>query len=197
MRLFQSIFNRLNDIILSLILFSVTLPFILVFIPLIKLDSNGPILYKQKRVGLNGKYFTMYKFRSMQIDAEKNGPVWAKEKDSRVTTIGRFMRLTRLDEVPQVFNILKDEMSFIGPRPERPEFVCQLSKIIPEYNKRHNIKPGLTGWAQVKYSYGSSIEDTKQKLIYDLFYIRNRCFILDLTILFLTIGVVIFQKGAR
>jgi sugar transferase (PEP-CTERM system associated) len=164
---------------------------------LIKLESRGPILYKQERVGRNGKVFTVLKFRSMRVDAEKNGPVWASTEDDRVTRIGRVIRKIRVDEIPQFWNILKGEMNFVGPRPERPHFVRQLAEEIPYYEQRHLIAPGLTGWAQIKYPYGSSIEDARQKLQYDLYYIKNQSLILDATILFETIKTILFGRGAR
>ena len=161
----KAFLNRIFDITLASMLLIPTLPLLLITALLIKIYSPGPILYRQKRVGLNGQTFDVYKFRSMRSDAEKNGPIWASKNDTRVTKVGKVIRLFRIDEIPQVINIFKGEMSFIGPRPERPEFVEKLSKLIPRYSERHKIKPGLTGWAQVKYSYGASIEDTKIKLV--------------------------------
>ena len=163
----------------------------------IKLDSPGPIFYLQERVGKGGEGFKILKFRSMRTDAEKDGPVWAKESDHRVTRIGRIIRKLRIDELPQFINVLQGEMSFIGPRPERPEFVRLLEREIPYYSQRHLIKPGLTGWAQIRYPYGASIEDAKEKLQYDLYYIKNLSPLLDLIILFETIRIVIFGRGAR
>jgi sugar transferase (PEP-CTERM system associated) len=174
-----------------------SLPFAILTVILIKIDSKGPVLYRQERVGKNGKVFTLYKFRSMRIDAEKDGPVWAKDSDDRVTRVGRIIRKIRLDEIPQFWNILKGEMSFVGPRPERPHFVAQLSEQIPFYGQRHLIAPGLTGWAQIKYPYGSSVEDARQKLMYDLYYIKNQSLVLDAMILFETIKTIIFGRGAR
>jgi len=164
----------------------------LIFIPFIiiaiKLESKGKIIYKQERVGLNNKKFNVYKFRTMQENAEQNGAVWASINDPRVTKIGKLMRRTRLDEIPQFFNILIGNMSFVGPRPERPEFVEQLKKEIPFYNERHLIKPGLTGWAQINYPYGASVADAKEKLQYDLFYIKNQSVALDISIILKTIN---------
>src|SRR5262249_34680829 len=147
------------------------MPIMIVTALLIKLDSRGPVFYKQERVGKNGHTFVLTKFRSMKVDAEKSGPVWASKSDDRTTRVGRIIRKVRIDEIPQFLNILKGEMSFVGPRPERPHFVAQLAAEIPYYEQRHLIAPGLTGWAQIKYPYGASIEDARQKLQYDLFYI--------------------------
>lgn len=164
----------------------------------IKLDSPGPVIFKQKRVGENEKIFVLYKFRTMRNDAEKgSGAVWAKKNDPRVTRIGKFLRKTRLDELPQLFNVLKGDMSFVGPRPERPEFVEKLKEIIPYYSERHFVKPGVTGWAQVRYPYGASVEDAVEKLRYDLFYIKNLSMFLDLYIVFETFKVVLFGRGSR
>jgi exopolysaccharide biosynthesis polyprenyl glycosylphosphotransferase len=162
------------------------------------LESRGPVLYCQERLGENGRLFTVYKFRSMRVDAEKSGtPVWARTQDERVTRVGRIIRKTRLDELPQLWNVLRGDMSFVGPRPERPFFVEQLSKEIPFYQQRHAVKPGLTGWAQIKYQYGSSVEDAMEKLRYDLYYIKHLSFALDLSIVFDTVKVIIFGKGAK
>ncbi len=187
--------KRLSDILMAFVLFVpslVLLPFVSV---LIKATSPGPIFYKQKRVGKNGKIFEVIKFRSMKKDAEKNGAVWAKKEDPRITKFGNFLRKSRIDELPQIINVLKGEMSFIGPRPERPEFVNELKKEIPFYSIRHIIKPGLSGWAQVKFPYGASVKDAMEKLQYDLFYIKNRSFILDLAITAKTLAIVLSQKG--
>lgn len=162
---------------------------------LIKLDSRGPVLYKQERVGKNGCSFTVMKFRSMRTDAEKAGPVWASLDDDRTTRIGRVIRKLRVDEIPQFWNILRGEMDFVGPRPERPHFVSQLAEEIPYYEQRHLIAPGLTGWAQIKYPYGASIEDARQKLQYDLYYIKNQSLMLDAIILFETIKIILFGRG--
>ena len=174
-----------------------SLPIVIVTAILIKLESRGPIFYKQERVGKNGRTFTLMKFRSMRVDAEQDGPVWASKRDSRTTRVGRIIRIIRVDEIPQFWNILKGEMSFVGPRPERPHFVAQLAEEIPFYEQRHLIAPGLTGWAQIKYPYGASIEDARQKLQYDLFYIKNQGLVLDAIIIFETIKIILFGRGAQ
>ncbi|HET6646704.1 MAG TPA: TIGR03013 family XrtA/PEP-CTERM system glycosyltransferase [Pyrinomonadaceae bacterium] len=174
-----------------------SLPIVLLTAILIKLDSHGPILYRQERVGQNGRPFTLLKFRSMRVDAEEAGPVWASKDDDRVTRMGRIIRKIRVDEIPQFWNILRGEMNFVGPRPERPHFVSQLASEIPYYEQRHLIPPGLTGWAQIKYPYGASIEDARQKLQYDLFYVKNQSLILDAIILFETIKIILFGRGAH
>jgi sugar transferase (PEP-CTERM system associated) len=174
-----------------------SLPIALLTAILIKLDSPGPILYRQERVGENGRPFTLLKFRSMRVDAEEAGPVWARKDDERVTRMGRIIRKIRVDEIPQFWNILRGEMNFVGPRPERPHFVSQLASEIPYYEQRHLIPPGLTGWAQIKYPYGASIEDARQKLQYDLFYVKNQSLILDAIILFETIKIILFGRGAH
>jgi sugar transferase (PEP-CTERM system associated) len=183
--------------IVALIGFTISLPIMLVTAALIKLDSRGPIFYRQERVGKNGRMFVLTKFRSMKVDAEKSGPVWASKGDDRTTRVGRIIRKLRIDEIPQFWNILKGEMSFVGPRPERPHFVDQLAQEIPYYEQRHLIAPGLTGWAQIKYPYGASIEDARQKLQYDLFYIKNHGLILDAIIMFETIKIILFGRGAQ
>ncbi|MFN2481797.1 MAG: TIGR03013 family XrtA/PEP-CTERM system glycosyltransferase [Pyrinomonadaceae bacterium] len=175
----------------------VSLPVALLTAALIKLESPGPALYKQERVGVNGRVFTIMKFRSMRSDAEKSGPVWAQDNDARVTRVGRIIRKIRVDEIPQFWNILRGEMNFVGPRPERPHFVKQLAGEIPYYEQRHLIAPGLTGWAQIKYPYGSSVEDARQKLQYDLYYIKNQSLTLDAVILFETVKTILFGRGAR
>jgi sugar transferase (PEP-CTERM system associated) len=173
-----------------------SLPVALLTAALIKLDSRGPVLYSQERVGKNGRAFRVYKFRSMRTDAEANGPVWAsKDGDSRVTRVGRVIRKIRVDEIPQFWNILRGEMNFVGPRPERPHFVRQLAEEIPFYEQRHLIPPGLTGWAQIKYPYGASIEDARQKLQYDLYYIKNQSLLLDAVIMFETVKTILFGRG--
>jgi sugar transferase (PEP-CTERM system associated) len=174
-----------------------SLPIVIVTAILIKLESGGPVFYKQERVGQNGRTFTLMKFRSMRVDAEQDGPVWASKGDSRTTRVGRIIRKIRVDEIPQFWNILKGEMSFVGPRPERPHFVAQLAEEIPFYEQRHLIAPGLTGWAQIKYPYGASIEDARQKLQYDLFYIKNHGLVLDAIIIFETIKIILFGRGAQ
>ena len=188
--------KRLMDILVSLIILIITFPIILIVALAIKLDSKGPVFYKQIRVGKDGKEFKIYKFRSMIKDAEKyTGPVWSKKDDPRITRVGRIIRKFRLDEIPQFINVLRGEMSLVGPRPERPYFVEQLSKEIPLYKRRLKVKPGITGWAQVKHKYDESIEDVKKKVQYDLFYIENISLRMDLKILFRTIFVVLFGKG--
>jgi len=187
--------KRIMDVIFS-IGFGVFVALLLPFIALgIKLSGSGPIFYKQRRVGKDGKIFEIIKFRTMVPNAEKSGAKWAKKDDPRVTKFGKFLRVTRLDELPQLSNVLKGDMSFIGPRPERPEFVGRLSKKIPHYNLRHLIRPGLSGWAQVNYPYGASEEDAWKKLRYDLYYLKNRSLLLDVEIFLKTIRVVISRKG--
>ena len=161
------------------------------------LESGAPVLYRQERVGQHGRVFQLIKFRSMRVDAEGETPIWARQDDDRVTRIGRFIRITRLDELPQFWNVLRGDMSFVGPRPERPYFVEMLSQEIPFYHERHAVKPGLTGWAQVKYRYGASIEDATEKLRYDLYYIKHLSVVFDLTIVFDTVKVILFGKGAQ
>jgi sugar transferase (PEP-CTERM system associated) len=172
-----------------------SLPIAIVTAVLIKLDSRGPVLYKQERVGKNGGSFTVMKFRSMRTDAEKAGPVWASLDDDRTTRVGKIIRKLRIDEIPQFWNILRGDMDFVGPRPERPHFVAQLAEEIPYYEQRHLIAPGLTGWAQIKYPYGASIEDARQKLQYDLYYIKNQSLMLDAIILFETVKIILFGRG--
>lgn len=173
----------------------ISLPFAIVTAILIKVDSTGPILYKQERVGKNGQPFTLMKFRSMRTDAENAGPVWASPDDDRTTRVGKVIRKLRIDEIPQFWNIFRGEMDFVGPRPERQHFVSQLAQEIPYYEQRHLIAPGLTGWAQIKYPYGASIEDARQKLQYDLYYIKNQSLVLDAIILFETIKIILFGRG--
>jgi lipopolysaccharide/colanic/teichoic acid biosynthesis glycosyltransferase len=192
-----SALHRCADIVLSLALLVATLPLMLLTALLIRLDSRGPVLYRQERVGLRGRVFTLLKFRSMRLDAEARGPVWAAQRDPRVTRIGAFIRMTRIDELPQLLNVLRGEMSFIGPRPERPHFVAQLERELPFYRDRALVKPGLTGWAQVNYPYGASVEDARAKLSYDLYYVKHRSVLLDLLILVATVRVVLFRRGAR
>jgi sugar transferase (PEP-CTERM system associated) len=165
----------------------------------VKLESRrDPILYHQERIGLNGKVFTIHKFRTMRTDAEaETGPVWSRANDTRITATGRFMRRTRLDEIPQLWNVLRGEMSLIGPRPERPEFVRQLTEQIPFYGQRHVVKPGLTGWAQVRYSYGASVEDAVEKMQYDLYYVKNLSMRFDIVIALETVKTVLLRRGAR
>ncbi len=192
-----AVIGRAGDIALSLFLLILTLPLMLLTALAIKLDNPGPVFYRQERVGLGGVPFVLTKFRSMRVDAESAGPVWASKKDSRVTRVGAFMRATRIDELPQLICVLSGQMSFIGPRPERPHFVEKLANVIPFYHERSRVRPGLTGWAQVNYPYGASIEDARMKLSYDLYYARHRSLFLDVLILFSTIRVILFQEGAR
>ncbi|HWP53439.1 MAG TPA: TIGR03013 family XrtA/PEP-CTERM system glycosyltransferase [Pyrinomonadaceae bacterium] len=172
-----------------------SLPIAILTALLIKIDSRGPILYKQERVGQNGRTFTLMKFRSMRVDAEKDGPVWASSGDNRMTRVGRIIRKIRVDEIPQFWSILRGDMNFVGPRPERPHFVSQLAQEIDYYEQRHLVAPGLTGWAQIKYAYGASIEDARKKLEYDLYYIKNQNLALDATIMFETIKTILSGRG--
>ena len=189
--------RRLLDVTLSIIGLLVSLPVMALAAIAIKLDSRGPVLYRQTRVGQRNNNFTIMKFRSMKVDAEPGGAVWAEEDDPRVTRVGRVIRKLRIDELPQFVNIIRGEMSFIGPRPERPEFVERLEREIPYYSQRHLVKPGLTGWAQVRYPYCASVEDAVQKLQYDLYYIKNQSMLLDVITLFEKVRIVIFGRGAR
>jgi len=194
----RRISNRTLDLIGAVIGLVLCGPLMLLIALAIKGTSRGPALYKQERVGRNGERFQVMKFRSMRVDAEKSsGPVWAQADDPRVTTIGRWLRKLRLDELPQFLNVIKGEMSFVGPRPERPHFVEDLKEEIPFYDLRHSVRPGITGWAQVCYSYGATVEDSKVKLEYDLFYIKNNSISFDCLILFQTIKIMLFGKGAR
>jgi sugar transferase (PEP-CTERM system associated) len=190
--------KRAIDVVVSSLGLVLALPVIAVAAVAVRLTSPGPVLYHQQRVGRNGRVFTVHKFRSMRMDAEADtGPVWAsKEGDPRVTPIGAFLRKTRLDELPQLWNVLRGDMSFVGPRPERPEFVAELTRQIPFYGQRHIVRPGLTGWAQVRYSYGATTEDALQKLQYDLFYIKNLSIALDLFIILQTVKTVLLRRGA-
>ena len=185
------------DIAVAAVCLILLAPLLTLIAVLVRLDSPGPVFYRQERVGLGGQPFTLMKFRSMRADAEAQGPAWAKQRDPRVTRIGSFMRRTRIDELPQLINILRGEMSFIGPRPERPHFVEKLAEAIPFYRERARVKPGLTGWAQVNFPYGASIEDARGKLSYDLYYVKHRSLLLDLSILFATVRVILFQEGSR
>ena len=191
------VFKRLADVGVAAAGLVLAAPLMLLTAIAIRLDSPGPIFYRQERVGENDRLFTLCKFRSMRSDAEKGTPVWAKSHDSRVTRVGRFIRLTRLDELPQLVNVLRGDMSFVGPRPERPYFVQQLTAQIPFYAERHAVKPGVTGWAQVRYRYGASIEDAMEKLRYDLYYIKHLSIAFDLTIALDTIKVILCAKGAQ
>lgn len=189
--------KRCFDLLLSAVGLILASPLMLLSAIAIKLESPGPIFYTQERVGERGESFWVIKFRSMCQDAEKNGAVWAQKNDCRVTRFGGLIRKLRVDEIPQLFNVLKGEMSLVGPRPERPVFVKELAKKIPYYALRHNIKPGVTGWAQVCYPYGASEEDALRKLEYDLYYLKNLSLVMDLWIVFKTVKTVLFQKGAR
>ncbi|HTJ64918.1 MAG TPA: TIGR03013 family XrtA/PEP-CTERM system glycosyltransferase [Alphaproteobacteria bacterium] len=195
---FTDLLKRFFDIFVSAVMLLITSPFLLIAAILVKLESPGPILYRQERVGLHGRPFMVLKLRSMRQDAETNGaPQWAQVRDPRVTRVGAFIRLTRIDELPQLFTVLRGDMSFVGPRPERPYFVEQLSEAIPFYRERHCVKPGITGWAQVNYPYGASLEDSRQKLAYDLYYVKNHGLFLDFIILLSTVRVILMQQGAR
>lgn len=190
--------KRSMDLLISLSLLVVMSPFILLTALAVCIETGRPILYSQKRVGLLGKEFRIYKFRSMRQDAEKDGKArWATANDSRVTRVGAFIRNTRLDELPQLYNVIKGEMSIVGPRPERPEFVLELKEKIPFYDTRHYVKPGLMGWAQLKYPYGASVEDAKGKLEYDLYYSKNHSLVMDILIMIQTVEVVLLGKGVR
>jgi sugar transferase (PEP-CTERM system associated) len=193
----QQLFRRLLSLGVSFLALVICLPFLPLIILAVRLSSPGPIFFSQTRVGQRGRLFTVYKFRTMQQDAEANGAVWATQGDPRVTPIGRFMRNTRVDEIPQLWNVLRGDMAFVGPRPERPEFEEWLSQEIPFYDLRHMTRPGITGWAQVRYQYGASLEETKRKLEYDLYYIKHQSIGLDLLIMFETIKTIILRRGAQ
>jgi sugar transferase (PEP-CTERM system associated) len=193
----QQLFRRLLSFVVSLTALVICLPFIPFIILAVRLSSPGSIFFNQTRVGQRGQLFTAHKFRTMRADAEAHGAVWASKNDPRVTPVGRFMRKTRLDEIPQLWNVLRGEMGFVGPRPERPEFVQWLSQEIPYYDLRHMIRPGITGWAQVRYRYGASLDETKHKLEYDLYYIKHQSIGLDLLIMFETIKTIILRRGAQ
>ena len=190
--------RRIVSFLASLVLLLVVLPVIPFVILAIKFDSKGPVLYRQKRVGRGGVTFYCYKFRTMRQDAEADtGPTWAGDDDPRITRVGKFLRSSRLDEIPQLWNVVKGDMAFAGPRPERPEFVEWLTREIPYYPVRHVVRPGITGWAQVKYKYGNTIEDAREKLQYDLYYIKNASIGLDLMIMFQTVKIVLLGRGAQ
>jgi sugar transferase (PEP-CTERM system associated) len=192
----RTFMKRGFDLICSAGILLVSFPVMVLTAALIYLEDRSPIFYQQERVGLDGESFNVLKFRSMRNDAEKGGkPQWAAQNDPRVTTIGNFIRKTRIDELPQILNVFKGEMSFVGPRPERPYFVEQLIEAVPYYNVRHSIKPGITGWAQVRYGYGASTDDALQKLQYDLYYVKNNSLFLDILILIDTLKVVLFRSG--
>lgn len=189
--------KRAFDILAGACLIIFLAPLLLVTAIAIRLETPGPVLYRQRRVGLDGREFEIYKFRSMREDAEKDGARWAAANDDRITRVGRLIRRTRIDEIPQAINILRGEMSFVGPRPERPEFVRLLEKEIPHYHARHIVKPGITGWAQVQHEYTASVEGARDKLAYDLFYIKHFSPLLDLLIVLMTIRVALMGIGAR
>jgi sugar transferase (PEP-CTERM system associated) len=190
--------ERVLSVIVSLASLLLTLPLIPWIALAVKLSSRGPVFYHQKRVGRNGAIFECFKFRTMRADAEADtGPTWADDNDPRITPVGRFLRRTRLDEIPQLWNVLRGDMSFVGPRPERPEFVEWLSREIPYYNVRHLVLPGITGWAQVNYPYGASLEESKEKLCYDLYYVKNMSVAFDVWIMFKTLKTVVLRRGSR
>lgn len=194
----RNMVKRAFDLVVSSILLTLALPVMLITALCIILEDGMPVLYRQERIGQHGRVFTIFKFRSMRNDAEKDGtPRWAATHDDRITRVGRIIRKLRIDELPQIVNVIKGEMSFVGPRPERPFFVDKLATQIPYYATRHSVKPGITGWAQVSYSYGASIEDTVEKLQYDLYYVKNHGLFLDLMTLIATVEVVLWGKGAR
>lgn len=196
-RMLSSASKRIFDIAASLTVLALTFPIIILFALLVKLDSKGPAFFRQTRVGLYGEPFTVVKLRSMRTDAEKDGAKWAEENDPRITRLGRFIRKVRIDELPQTWSVLKGEMSFVGPRPEVPSFVESLEEEIPFYGERHMVKPGITGWAQINYPYGASVEDSRCKLEYDLYYAKNYTPFLDFVILLQTLRVILWPEGAR
>jgi exopolysaccharide biosynthesis polyprenyl glycosylphosphotransferase len=189
--------KRAFDILVSGALLLLAAPLMAVLVVLIRLDSKGPAFYRQDRVGQNGKEYALWKFRSMRLDAEKNGAVWASAHDDRVTRVGRFIRKTRMDEIPQVLNVLRGDMSFVGPRPERRVFIDIISSDVPYYSLREGVKPGITGWAQIRYPYGASVEDGRNKLEFDLYYVKNGTLFLDIAIIFHTVRHVLLGRGAR
>ena len=192
----RTFMKRCFDLACSLMILLVAFPIMMLAAIAVWLEDRGPVFYSQERIGKDGKVFRVHKFRSMHADAEKGGkPQWAAQNDPRVTRVGNFMRKTRIDELPQIFNVFRGEMSFVGPRPERAYFVEQLIEVVPYYNVRHSVKPGITGWAQVRYGYGSSAEDALQKLQYDLYYVKNNSLFLDILILINTLKVVLFRSG--
>ncbi len=194
----RTIVKRLFDLVCAIILILLALPIMLIAAVAIVVENGFPVFYSQERVGLNGRLFKVIKFRSMRRDAEKDGkPVWASKHDDRVTRVGKIIRKLRIDELPQLFSVLKGDMSLVGPRPERPFFVDQLTREIPFYAVRHSVKPGVTGWAQVRYHYGATVEDSAEKLQYDLYYVKNHSLFLDILVLFETVGVVLTGKGAQ
>jgi sugar transferase (PEP-CTERM system associated) len=195
---FGAVTKRAVDLAAGIVGFFLTVPLMALVAVAIKLDSNGPVLYRQTRVGWKGRHFELLKFRSMRVDAESNGEAqWASENDPRVTRVGRHLRKFRLDELPQFVNVIRGDMSFVGPRPERPVFVERLRNEISYYDERHTVRPGITGWAQVEYRYGSSVDDAWRKLEYDLFYLKNMSFLFDCAIIFKTIRIVLTGTGGR
>jgi exopolysaccharide biosynthesis polyprenyl glycosylphosphotransferase len=193
----QKLSRRACSILISGAVLLLLLPLLPIIAMLVKLTSPGPALFRQTRVGLGGHAFTILKFRTMCVDAERSGVVWAKANDPRVTPIGFFLRRTRIDEIPQLWNVLRGDMDLVGPRPERPEFVAWLSNEIPYYDLRHSIRPGLTGWAQVRYQYGATLEETRRKLEFDLYYIKHMSLSLDLLIMFESVKTILLGRGAR
>ena len=197
---FRDVIKRLFDIMVSMVILAVTLPFLALTVLAIWIEDGirAPVFYSQTRIGKHGVAYNVYKFRSMRVDAEKSGKaIWASKDDDRVTRVGKIIRVTRLDEFPQILNVLNGTMSFVGPRPERPQFVEELTKEIPFYTERHLVKPGVTGWAQLLYPYGSSIADSYQKQLFDMYYVKNHSIFLDCLILLQTVEVILFGKGAR
>lgn len=193
----KALAKRFIDVAASLGLLIGLSPVLFLTAIAIRLDSPGPVLYRQRRIGCRGRPFEVFKFRSMRMDAEKDGPQYASANDARITRVGRLIRKTRIDEIPQAINVLRGEMSFVGPRPERPEFVAVLEREIPHYHARHLVKPGITGWAQVKYEYAASVEGAREKLRYDLYYIRHFTPLLDILIILMTLRVALFGLGSR
>jgi sugar transferase (PEP-CTERM system associated) len=193
-----TLLRRMLSVLVSLVCLALVAPIIPLVMLAIKLDSKGPVFYRQKRVGRGSSYFYCYKFRTMRQDAEADtGPTWATDDDPRITRVGHFLRSSRLDEIPQLWNVLRGDMAFVGPRPERPEFVEWLTKEIPYYPVRHVVRPGVTGWAQIRYQYGNTVEDAREKLQYDLYYIKNMSIGLDLLIMFQTVKIVLLGRGAK
>jgi exopolysaccharide biosynthesis polyprenyl glycosylphosphotransferase len=195
--LFRRFSKRAFDLLVAGALLILAAPLMALLVVLIRLDSRGPAFYRQERVGMHGRRYDLWKFRSMRLDAEKNGAVWAQKKDERITRVGRFIRKARMDEIPQVLNVLRGDMSFVGPRPERPVFIEIISRDVPYYSLREGVKPGITGWAQIRYPYGASVEDGRNKLEFDLYYVKNGTVFLDLAIIFHTVRHVLLGRGAR
>ena len=191
--------KRAVELVVALVLLVAAFPFLALLWLLIRVESPGPALYRQSRVGRRGELFTLFKLRTMAQDAESaSGPVWTEpENDPRITRLGRFLRALRLDELPQLWNVAKGDMSFVGPRPERPHFVKTLRLVVPYYDERHAVRPGITGWAQVKFGYGSTIEDSETKLQFDLYYVKNMSLLLDVAIIIETFKVMLLGRGAR